>query len=96
MIFPNIIGSNVCQLQTSLTQHCIVKSKFFTIYYKAISSGNFFGVFGVFSVLNMLSIKKSDLISNIMRSDCYGTTYYSLLRNQLFSILKCAISIAAV
>ena len=38
----------------------------------------------------------ADLISNIIRGACYGTTYVSLFNNSLFSIMKCARSIPVV
>ena len=95
-IFPNIIGSNVYQLQTSLTLHCIDKITLFSIYYRLHSSGNVFDVFGVFGVPNILAIKKSDLISNIMRGACYETTLESLFRISSFSIMKCARAIPTV
>ena len=46
--------------------------------------------------LLLLSIHTADLLSNITRCDCSGTTSGSLSRNSLFSILKCPISISEV
>ena len=46
--------------------------------------------------LPFLSMQISDLLSNIMRVDCYGTTAGSLFDNSLFSILKFDIAIPAV
>ena len=43
-IFPNIIGYNVCQLQTSLTPHRLMQISLFTISYKIHYSGNVYGV----------------------------------------------------
>ena len=40
--------------------------------------------------LTLLSIHISDLLSNIMRGDCYLTTSRSLFTNSLFITLKCA------
>ena len=50
-IFPNICGSNVCQLQTSLTPNCSVKSSLFIISHKVYSSVNVYGVFSVLIII---------------------------------------------
>ena len=84
-IFLNIIGSYLCQLHIILTTHCLVQISLFAIYYKVHFYGNMPGLFGV---LKQISIHTADLISNIMRGACYGTTYVSLFRNSLFSILN--------
>ena len=46
--------------------------------------------------LKFLSIHISYFIYNIMKGACYGTTYVSLFKNPLFSILKCDKAIPAV
>ena len=48
---PNIIGSNVFQLQNSLTTHCPVQILILTISYKINSSSNVSGVFGVLTII---------------------------------------------
>ena len=51
-ISPKIIGSNVCQLQTSLTLHFLVKIVLFAISVKIHFYVNVSGVFGVFTILS--------------------------------------------
>ena len=46
--------------------------------------------------LQLLVIHTADLLSNIMRYDCYRTTSGSFFSSSLFSILKCAIDITEV
>ena len=38
--------------------------------------------------LPLLDIQIADFLSNLMRGDCYGTTYESFFNNSLFIILK--------
>ena len=47
ILFPNIIGSNVCQFQNSFTTHYLVKISLLTISYKMNSSGNVYSLFSV-------------------------------------------------
>ena len=46
------IGSNVCQMQTYLTPHCIVQIELFKISYKVNYYGNVSGVFGVLIIIS--------------------------------------------
>ena len=50
-ISPTILGSNVCQLQTSLTLHCLVKISLLTVSYKLHYSVNVANVFGVLIII---------------------------------------------
>ena len=84
-ILPNILGSNVFQLQTSLTTHFIVQIELFAIFYKVYSSVNVSGVFGL---LTIIDLHTSDLISKLMQGACSGTTSESLIINLLFIIMK--------
>ena len=47
-------------------------------------------------LLPLLAIHTYDLLSNIIRGSCYGTTSGYLFNNSLFGILKCDRSINAV
>ena len=46
--------------------------------------------------LPLFAIHTSDLISNIIRSDCFGTTFGSFFINLLFNLMKCDRAIPAM
>ena len=60
-IFPNIIGSNVFQIQTSSTPHYLLQIALYSF------SGS---VSGVLVPLTLLDIQTVDLLSNKMRGAC--------------------------
>ena len=93
LIFPEIPGFNLCQLQTYLTPHCLVKISLFTISYKLVLMEM---CLVCLMSLPFLNTQIADLLSNITTGACYGITAISLFNNSLFIILKFARAIPAV
>ena len=91
-LFPNILGYNVCKLQTSLTPHRLVQISLLTISCKLILLEM---CLVCLVSLPFLSMQISHLLYNIVRCACSGTTSGSLFNNFLLSILKFARSITA-